>query len=1139
MGINAIMHDTFDNNPVEQELRKKLEVLRRKENAIRQAEGALRLVLIVGGAWLLLVLIESVIHAPPLVRTAIMLLFTVGVLGAFGRYCIDPLLRRIGVMKSSDDLDLAEKVGKKYPQIKDHFRNALEIADEQRQYPSRYSPRLINVVLNDLKKEVEPVDISDVIDYSVAFRLVKYAAGVIGVFILIFILLPATLRETSYRLLHFSDSFAAPLPFMFEITPGNKEVVKGGTVDIIVHLRGEQQRDIELYTRTEGQSLLEHFTLRCDTNRAFLWRSQILKNTFDYYVQKDEVISERYTITVVDRPVIKNLRVRLHPPAYAGIPDQVLDANIGDVSALRGTRVTIDLTSNKNIKRAFIVFSDQSRYELLPQGTAINGSFTVKKDVRYHFELEDEKGIVNIDPISYSIQTLPDESPAIALTIPGRNIDLNDNMQVALLMNLHDDYGFSKLCVRYRLSQSKYEKPQEIFSTIDIPIPAGREKEIGVNRAVPYLWDLSSLHLATEDVITYYAEVYDNDAISGPKMARTREFTLRDPSLDEIFSDSDKQHTESIEDLKENLKQAEELRKNLDDISQQMKKNQQLDWQQQKKLEETLQRYEDLQKNIRDASQKIDTLVQVMQNKNILSQETLDRYLELQQLLQQIDSPELNAALRRIQEAMKQLSPNQLRQAMEQLTLTEENFRKSIERTMSLLKRIQIEQKFDEILRRTAELEQRHAELKNRSAKTTPEESETLQQLAEKQQGAEKDYQKLRQQLTDLQKRMEEFPDEMPLREYAEATEFIEQQDIESAMETARRQLQQGDPQKARGQQQKVQSALNEFGKQMQHTKDMMQQQMQQQMLSELQKMVQELLDMSVQEEDLKNESRTLDPSSQRFRENAQSQQQIMENLGRLANALGELSQKTFLITPKMGRAIGRAYGEMTDAIKSLEDRDNLDATVHQQEAMTSLNDATRQIQQAMENAMQGGQGGLGSLLQQLGRMAAQQQGINMQTQDLGSQGSLTQEQAAQAARLAAEQAAIQKSLEQLNDEAKQSAERQKLLGDLDKVAEEMKEVVRDLEQRDINPTTYQRQERILSRLLDAQRSMRERDYEKRRRAETGKEYQRLSPAELDRSTVSGTSRLMEDLRKALEQGYAKEYQELIKKYFEELQKMQ
>jgi hypothetical protein len=101
-----------------------------------------------------------------------------------------------------------------------------------------------------------------------------------------------------------------------------------------------------------------------------------------------------------------------------------------------------------------------------------------------------------------------------------------------------------------------------------------------------------------------------------------------------------------------------------------------------------------------------------------------------------------------------------------------------------------------------------------------------------------------------------------------------------------------------------------------------------------------------------------------------------------------------------------------------------------------------------------------------------------------------------------------------------------------------MKEVVKDFEQKDINPNTIRKQERILSRLLDAQRSMRERDFEKRRKAEAGIDVVRASPKELDLTTQEGKNRLMQDLLKAMEEGYAKDYQDLIREYFEALQKL-
>jgi hypothetical protein len=184
-----------------------------------------------------------------------------------------------------------------------------------------------------------------------------------------------------------------------------------------------------------------------------------------------------------------------------------------------------------------------------------------------------------------------------------------------------------------------------------------------------------------------------------------------------------------------------------------------------------------------------------------------------------------------------------------------------------------------------------------------------------------------------------------------------------------------------------------------------------------------------------------------------------------------------------------------------------------------------------------GGQGmGMAAFMQRLQQMTGQQQGINQGTQNLGN---MTQQQAAEMARLAGEQGMVRKSMEQLAREAAASGQLKRMLGDLGNIAEEMREVQTDLAQGNVNPETLRKQERILSRLLDSQRSARERDYEKRRQSSPGQNMAGTSPGQLDLTTQEGRNRLRRDLLKALEQGYARDYENLIRKYFDALEQEQ
>jgi hypothetical protein len=311
-------------------------------------------------------------------------------------------------------------------------------------------------------------------------------------------------------------------------------------------------------------------------------------------------------------------------------------------------------------------------------------------------------------------------------------------------------------------------------------------------------------------------------------------------------------------------------------------------------------------------------------------------------------------------------------------------------------------------------------------------------------------------------------------------------------------------------------------------------QQQSQYVMNELRKASSNMLELSKDEEVLKQQSQNAPPNSPQLRQNAQDQLEASQDLNNVIKGMSELSQKSFAVTPEMGKAIGEALARMNNAVRSLEVRNGAQASQEQGQAMAALNLAAIQVQNALQSMMQGGGGGAGSLMQQLQRMAGQQMAINMQTQQMGG---MSQQQAAEAARLAQEQGTVRKSLEELNREAQQSGEHEKLLGDLQKIADEMNEVVRNLEQNNVNPETIKKQERILSRLLDASKSMHERDYEKKRKAETGTQITRRSPSDIDPNSLEGKSQLREELLKALEQGYSKDYQELIRKYFEELEK--
>jgi chromosome segregation ATPase len=559
----------------------------------------------------------------------------------------------------------------------------------------------------------------------------------------------------------------------------------------------------------------------------------------------------------------------------------------------------------------------------------------------------------------------------------------------------------------------------------------------------------------------------------------------------------------------------------------------QLEWEDRQRAENLKEQYRAIQQQVEQTLERLEEMTNTLNEQQLLSPETLEKFTELQSLMEQMNSPEFQDAMRKLQEAMQRLDPEQVRRAMEQLSLSDENVRRSLERTISLLKRIQIEQKLDALVRQSERMVQQQRDLQETAAERSGANPPDAEDLLARQEALGQQLEQLQDHLAELQQQMEEFPGEMPREELRSVRDSIAQSGLTEELEAIEQALRSGTMANAREHQRQASGQMQAMRDQMAAVRDALRANQQRHVANEMRRALEDLLELSQRQERLGRQLEGLERGTGAEREMAQQQMEIGRDLSGLTQRLSALSQKTFGITPEMGKAIGDAQRAMGDAIGSLERRDARSAGGQQQQAMGSLNEAAQMMQWSLQALMQGGQGmGMAGFMQRLEQLAGQQQGINDATRSMGG---MTQQQAAALSRLAGEQAAARRSLEELAREAAGAGELSKLLGDLTRIAQEMREVQTDLLQGEVNPETLQKQDRILSRLLDSQRSMRERDFERRRRAERGTTPLRDSPPELETANRDGRDRLRQDLLKALEEGYARDYQALIRKYFEVL----
>jgi hypothetical protein len=1052
--------------------------------------------------------------------------------------CLRPILYKPSLES------LALKLEEKFPELNNRLIAALQLSKNLEENPEGYSTDMIEAVVEQADTTTQKLNLQEIVDRNPIKKMGKLAGSLAIISLFFALVFPTAFTNSLFIFSHPLTEFVSPQKFSFVISPGNAEVVKYSNVKIKINVEGEKPKKVNFYWRNvenpaeggEGAKWNEERLVKVNKqtgveNPDFYFDFKEVKRSFDYYAEAEGVQSDLYKITVVDKPRVIGLRLTFNYPRYTQLKTQVVDENDGNINAIVGTKVQIEAKTNKELSEANIIFPDSTKSQMKIKGEMATGEILVKKDDSYHIEVWDKLGNKNQDPIEYKITKIDDQYPTVEILEPGHDQDLTENMRVPLLINISDDYGFSSLSLSYQIiSEGKENEEKRI--NIDIP---------NTNRSamdVEYLWNLSNLPLVPGDVVKYKAIIFDNDTFLGPKKAESKTYSVRLPSLDEIVAEVEKEQEGQVEDLETVLKGQRELKKKVEDLSRELDRptgKLDLDWQKKQQMEDILEKQQNLASDLKNLAQRMDENIQKIEENKLAALEMVEKLSEIRKLMEEIMTPEMKEALQKLAEALKNLDPELLKQAVEKMKISQEELLKRLDRTIALLKRMQAEQKLENLIKMAERMTQTQNEI---NQNTEASEKEKLPELSDQEK-------ELKQDLNNFEEKLKEFADLanelslLPPQDIDELQNMPEKSGVKNDMDQMTSQLSGMNKSGALNSGKSCSKKLKDMADRLGSTKEKMQLKMKKEIAEAIRKSLYDVFNLSDTQEGLFQQVEGLERADMELRTLARDQQNLKGGATRVAEDLDSLAQKTIFIDSDTRRFMALSVAGMDEATRNLEERKQDKVLDEQNEAIYDLNVTARKLMQALNDAQKSCSGsGMEQMFEQMQKMCNKQSGINQETEQLGmcnkpgggTQLSLSEQAAMQ--RLAAEQDAVRKSLGELE---KEFGNRSEVLGRLDNLGEDMKKVVGDFERLQVDQSTIERQKNILSRLLDAEKSMRERDYSKQRRAEVGEDVSRPSPKELPYDFSQPGQVAKDDLSKFLEEAYPKEYEQLIKNYFKAL----
>jgi hypothetical protein len=1065
----------------------------------------------------------ALIYLPSTARLIYLGLSLLVLITVLSYHLLRPILRREGRRS------LAVKLEEAFPQLEDNLIASVELESRLTENPENYSPDLIRAIINKAAQLIEGVDYRQALDKGPLLKWGKFSVGLLLAALLLMLLFPGPLRDSLYLFSHPLTEIERPPEFFFETFPGDAEILKNEPLLVQARTVGKKPSEVEIHWRNEGSEALfkDKMTPRAisggdSSDYDFSHEFEEVRHSFRYELQAGGERSPQYTVTVLDPPRITGLKLTFRYPRYSGIPSTVVDENDGNIIALVGTGVTMEASSNKNLDTAKLVFDRGKHSEMEVKGARATVEIRVDREDSYHLELADSSGNRNPDPITYRITPLIDAYPTVEITSPGANIDLNESKLLPISFEAYDDYGFSDLELHYTL-ESEGQKSSEW----SVGIPLGGKG--GTHLLSGHNWDLTNLGMIPGDVVTYYLKIHDNDRISGPKPAKSRSYTARFPSLDEILSDLDIRREREVFNLEEVLRQERQLQEKLREFSRELRRKAPEEWHEKKELESAAKEQQQLSDRLAEVADQMEESISKAEENRLNTLEMLSKMMEVRQLLEEIATPELKETLRRLQEAIERMKPAELRKALENFQTSQEELIQNLERTLALLKQLQLEQKLDELAQLAEKLLEEQDDINQSCQSTqTPEEQNQLARR-ESQQG--EDFQTLQEQFSSF-KSCCQGSQLLPQESLKQAEQQLESEEIPENISEAQQNLQEGQMKKAGqcgGQLSKsFASLLNTF----QNMQQCMNSCLTAEITEAIKKAAFDLLYLSGRQEELHEQVSDRKYRDPELRTLARGQKNLESGTYRVLEEVREISEMTLYVPFEVSKTVSLAAGEMEAAVTKLDAR-NPNGRINQVEAMANLNRAADMLLKSLDQMKgSGSASGASEMMQQLQSLAGRQESLNQQTmQALGDQQRLFMSHQDVMGRLAAEQEAIKEALRELFERMEGEG---KALGRLEGTEEEMDRVVEELQRKRLNQDLVERQERILTRLLDYQKSLHRQDYTRKRKAEVGEETVRRSPSEL---TDLGEKRdeREEEIKRALKERYPLQYEELVKAYFKRL----
>jgi hypothetical protein len=1001
------------------------------------------------------------------------------------KYIFTPLFGLLKLGKHLTYEQASTIIGKNFSNVDDKLLNLLQLNEAKTDEES-----LLFYSILQKTKELEFVPFQDAVDYKSNIPYLKKASPFILFFLISVLVSPIIFIDGTKRFFDLNTTYIAPAPFNFTLTNNNLNIYEYSDLEINTILDGEYIPDKVFINYGGVRVRMDKNTIN---NFSFIFKN--INKSFSFYFDADGYQSQAFNVIVKNKPSFNSFAIEVDYPKNTFKASEKL-INIKNLTIPIGSFVT-NIIESKNATYFAVSLNDSIKNNPIISNL-ISEKYQIKENTTIKYYLFDESSLAKtyIDSLIINYSIIDDYFPEIEVKAI---IDSTDLKQYYFNGKISDDYGFSSLqfVVNVFTDTGTFNLKRENFT---IPKNANYHDFF-------HSFNFSKINLNPGSYLSFYFEVFDNDNINGNKSAKSEIFTYNIPSKDELdlkLDNTNDNLTKSLEDLK---KEAALLNKEFEKINNDLKLKNSENWEDKEKIKKLIQKQKDLAKNYEQIKKQLDNNMKISNEFNEKSQNLLDKQQELQNLLDQVFDEETKKKFEELEKLLDKLNKDQLSDKLKDIEMNNEEIEKQIDQNIEFFKQMLVEEKMEKVIEKSKELANKQKELNDKQEKGQINKKEAL----EEQKNIDKDFDKLKEEMNKLEELNEDLANKLPIPDKKDDLNDIEKELDKSIDDLEKDKGDDNKPSKPKDSQKKAKEKMEEFAESLQNDLNAMMKESYEEDLDDMRQILQNLLVISFDQEETMLAFKNLDINDPKYVKLNQRQKKILDDFKIIEDSIVALSKRVPVLQNSVTKEIMGVKYNHEKAVSFLANRQTAYALNSQQYALTSINnlalmfnEIVEQMQQQMQQQKQGNgscsKPGANSkpkpgdskekmqkmqkkLAEQIEKMKEQMKkdGGNKPDGKEGSKPGGNKSMSESLSKMAAEQEYIRKQLQGLSEELSKSDKQ--VSQEMKKMMEDLEKVQKDMYNKNLTIETIKRQQDILTRLLEAEKSVRERELDQQRKA--------------------------------------------------------